>query len=69
MPGNTNTSALAVGEKYLSISVLGQIKLAAFPNKNKKDAKSPDFVGNGVAVWVNQKREAKAQAVAAQAAL
>lgn len=52
-----NTSKkLAPGEKYLSISVLGQIKLAAFKNKDKKDSKSPDYTGNGVAVWVNEKR-------------
>lgn len=60
MPGSGSTSALAVGEKYLSISVLGQIKLAAFKNRNKKDSKSPDYVGNGVAVWINEKK-AKAQ--------
>jgi len=47
---------LEVGEKYLSISVLGQIKLAAFKNKNKKDAKEPDYSGNGVAVWINEKK-------------
>lgn len=55
---NSSTS-LKPGDKYLSISVLGQIKLAAFKNQNKKDAKSPDFVGNGVAVWVNEKRASK----------
>ena len=52
----TQAKALAVGDKYLSISVLGQIKLAAFKNLNKKDAKSPDYTGNGVAVWINEKR-------------
>jgi len=47
-----------IGEKYLSIVVLGSIKLAAFPNKAKKDGdKQPDFKGDGVAVWVNTKRE------------
>lgn len=53
----TNGSkSLEVGEKYLSISVLGSIKLAAFPNKNKKEAKDPDFRGDGIAVWVNHKK-------------
>lgn len=47
---------LQTGEKYLSISVLGQIKLAAFKNKNKQDAKEPDYIGNGVAVWINEKK-------------
>ena len=49
---------LQEGEKYLSISVLGQIKLAAFKNKNKKSAKEPDYSGNGVAVWINEKKAA-----------
>lgn len=44
------------GEKYLSISLLGQIKLAAFKNRNKQNAKDPDWVGNGVAIWVNKKK-------------
>jgi len=52
----TETKTLEVGEKYLSISLLGQVKLAAFPNKNKKSDKEPDFTGNGIAVWVNEKR-------------
>jgi len=55
--GSTSSRTLAVGEKYLSISVLGQIKLAAFKNKNKKNAKEPDYTGNGVAVWINEKKQ------------
>lgn len=47
---------LEAGEKYLSISVLGQIKLAAFKNKDKKAATDPDYMGNGIAVWVNEKK-------------
>lgn len=47
---------LEAGDKYLSISILGQIKLAAFKNKDKKSAKSPDYTGQGVAVWINEKR-------------
>ena len=54
-----NKQKLEVGDKYLSISVLGQIKLAAFKNKNRKDTKDPHYVGNGVAVWVNEKKAQK----------
>jgi len=52
----TQAKKLEVGDKYLSISVLGQIKLAAFKNQNKKEAKDPDYTGNGVAVWINSKK-------------
>ena len=47
---------LEAGEKYLSISILGQIKLVAFKNKNKKNNKDPAFVGNGIAIWINEKK-------------
>jgi hypothetical protein len=49
---------LEVGEKYLTIWLFGgQVKLTAFPNKNKKDPKEPDFKGyDGVAVWVSEKK-------------
>ena len=48
---------LEVGEEYLTISILGnQIKLTAFPNKEKTEAKQPDFKGDGVAVWISKKR-------------
>lgn len=48
---------LEIGEKYLSISLLGQIKLAAFKNKNKKQGdKSPDYSGDGIAIWINEKK-------------
>lgn len=49
---------LETGEKYLSISLLGSIKLAAFKNKSKKTTKEPDFVGNGIAIWINEKKAA-----------
>ena len=53
----TDKKTLEVGEKYLNISILGgQIKLVAFKNKEKTD-KQPDFTGNGVAVWINEKKE------------
>lgn len=47
---------LDFGEKYLSISLLGSIKLVAFKNSNKKEATDPDFVGNGIAIWINSKK-------------
>jgi len=48
---------LKVGDKYLSISLFGgQIKLAAFKNKNKEGSQ-PDYRGDGIAIWVNQKKE------------
>lgn len=53
---------LKEGEKYLSISLFGgEIKLAAFPNKKKAKETDPDFLGNGIAVWVSEKK-AKAEA-------
>ena len=52
-----NMTKLEVGEKYLSISILGSIKVSAFKNKNKQNDKSPDYTGNGVAIWVNTKKE------------
>jgi len=48
---------LEVGEKYLSIQMFGgQLKLVAFPNKNKTKEHSPDFVGDGLKIWVNTKK-------------
>jgi len=48
---------LKVGEKYLSIKLAGHDYVAAFRNKNKKDKKEPDFKGDGVAVWINEKKD------------
>lgn len=48
--------SLQIGEKYLSIRVLGSIKLAAFKNKNRKSEQDPDYIGNGIAVWINEKK-------------
>lgn len=47
------------GEKYLTIVILGNIKVSAFPNKNRTKETEPLFVGNGVAVWVNKKKPAQ----------
>jgi len=50
---------LELGEKYLSISLLGSIRLVAFKNKDKKTPQSPDYVGNGIAIWVSTKQAAQ----------
>lgn len=47
---------LKEGEKYLSLSI-GGMKLALFPNKDKKSQHSPDFVGSiSIGCWVNKKK-------------
>ena len=47
---------LKVGEKYLSISILGGLNVCAFKNKEKK-VNHPDYVGNGVSIWIKKKKE------------
>ena len=47
---------LAIGEKYLSIVVVGHNPIPAFKNKDKKKSTEPDYKGNGVAVWINTKK-------------
>ena len=62
---NKRWEKMEKGEKFLSISLFGgAIKpIPAFPNKKKKEKTDPDFVGNGVAVWVNKKGEGKKEDV------
>jgi len=48
--------ALAVGEKYLTVVVVGHNPIAAFKNKDKKNEKEPDYKGNGIAIWINEKK-------------
>jgi hypothetical protein len=49
---------LKVGEKYLSISLMGgAVKLAAFKNVKKTKDTEPDYTGNGVAIWIATKKE------------
>lgn len=47
------------GEKYLTIKVLGDITLRAFNNSEarKENKNAPHFKGEGVAVWINEKKE------------
>jgi hypothetical protein len=47
---------LEVGEKYLSIKIIGHDYIPAYPNKDKKNENEPDFKGDGVAVWVKKKK-------------
>ena len=48
---------MEAGEKYLSVVLLNSIKVAAFKNKDKKAGdKQPDYKGNGVAIWINEKK-------------
>jgi hypothetical protein len=47
---------LEQGEEYLSIQIVGLNKLVAFKNKGKTDPKQPDFISNGVAVWISKKK-------------
>lgn len=61
------TQKLEVGEKYLTIYLFdGQVKLTAFPNKFPKGDKSPHFVGNGIMVYVNEKKPEKTDKVEVQ---
>lgn len=46
---------LEVGDKYLSIRILGKIDLVAFQVKDKKSENYPDFKGDGIAIWVKKK--------------
>ena len=46
---------MKTGEKYLSIKLAGHDFVTAFPNQKTKP-EQPDFKGDGVAVWVKEKR-------------
>lgn len=50
---------IEVGEKFLSISIVGLNKpLVAFKNKDKKEGSNqPDFKSDGVAIWIRKKKE------------
>lgn len=47
-----------MSEKYLTIKVLGDITLRAWNNKEqrKDNTKAPHFKGEGVAVWISEKK-------------
>ena len=47
-----------MSEKYLNIKLVGHEVVKAFLNRDKiKNPKAPDFKGDGVAVWINEKQE------------
>ena len=46
---------LEVGEKYLRVSILGGKPIAVFKNKNKQ-GDQPDYKGDGVAIWITEKK-------------
>ena len=48
--------SLKPGDKYLNIQLVGHISVVAFKNNNKTNPKAPDYMGNGVAVWVQTKK-------------
>lgn len=43
--------------KYIDIKIVGHSFIRAFENKNKKQAKHPDFTSNGVAVWIKESKK------------
>lgn len=45
---------MEAGEKYLDVKLAGHEFVRAFPNKEKKDLKHPDYKGDGIAVWVRE---------------
>lgn len=48
---------MEVGEKYLSIKILGNVQVSAFLNKEAtEENRQPNFKGDGVAVWVQKKK-------------
>jgi len=51
---------LKEGEKYLTVEILGGLKVNCFPNPDsEKNPKAPHFKGSGLAVWVNKKQAPK----------
>jgi len=48
---------LNVGDVFLNVRILNSIDVAVFPNKDKKEGeKTPDYKGDGIAIWVNHKK-------------
>lgn len=52
-----------MSEKNLKISLFGKdgITIAAFKNKEKTKPTDPDFKGNGITVWVNERKDNRKQ--------
>lgn len=48
---------LSKGDRYLTIALFGgQVKLSAFKNK-EKTGNQPDYRGDGIAIWINEKKD------------
>lgn len=43
-------------KEFLTVQILGSARVNCFRNANKKNPKEPDFRGDGVAIWINQKK-------------
>lgn len=56
-----NGRKLKVGERYLNVCILGQVYVAVFPNKAKTKPEEPDYIGNGVSIWIKEKQPPKEQ--------
>jgi len=52
---------LKPGEKYLSIKLTGHDYVVAFRNRAKQKSNEPDYKGDGVAVWIREKKEPQTQ--------
>lgn len=44
-------------KKYLRIKLVGHDFVSAFKNEKKTEEKHPDYVGDGVAVWIREYEE------------
>ena len=50
--------ALEDGVRFLTVNLLGSITVSAFKNKNRKDKREPHYIGDGIAIWINEKKAA-----------
>lgn len=48
-----------VGEKYISVKIVGHDFVNAYLNTKKVKPNEPDFKGDGVAIWVHTIQERK----------
>ena len=49
-----------MADKYLTVSILKGIRVNCF-KVEKKNEKEPDYRGDGVAIWINEKKEQPVQ--------
>ncbi len=45
--------------KYVKIQIVGHESIIAYENAEKHSDKHPDYVANGVAVWINRDGEGR----------